>query len=213
MCTYQPVPMTFPERAINPLAPVSSRSPVPGSTFMVTEFKALTFLRLRADDGGADRRRRVVVNPDVRAESRVWHSLIAGHMFKVSNPERSALKSHGSPLAPPRTCPHCGVSTVKSKAHCPKGCGWRRCLACCLPVQRHNRAPLSSGLAKKAAPGRVQRRAKPRARLWLHSTKLSRPHTPIHRGTQPALTWSASLVSHAIIEKNIVGQPTNFGST
>ena len=26
-CAHQPVPMTFPERAMNPLAPVSSRSP------------------------------------------------------------------------------------------------------------------------------------------------------------------------------------------
>ena len=46
---------------------------------------------------------------------------------------RLVLRARFPARAPSRTCPYCGVITVKSKAHCPKGCEWRRCLACCLP--------------------------------------------------------------------------------
>ena len=104
VCTYQPVPMTFPERAINPLAPVSSRSPVPGSTFMVTEFNALIFLG--ATDDGWSRLTASVVRQSRRPgrEPRVAQPDRGPH-FKVSNPERSALKSHGSPLASPNVSP------------------------------------------------------------------------------------------------------------
>ena len=79
-----------------------------------------------------DRRRQSFVNPDVRAESRVWHSLIAGYISRSQTPSDLLLRGMEA-HSPPRTCPHCGVSTVKSKPHCPKRCEWRRCLACCLP--------------------------------------------------------------------------------
>ncbi len=90
-------------------------------------------------------------NPDVRAESRVWHSLIAGHMFKVSNPERSALKSHGSPLASPNVSPLRSLHG-QVQAALPEKVRVAQVPGVLPSLQRHNRAPLSSGLAKKAAP-------------------------------------------------------------